>query len=504
VREEKSEIRNPKFETRNKLENRNSKESEQLTKKIMKIFGLNITRESKEQASNNRVALEGGALMTRSLDPATASWLRGQEPEAAGPVLTNAYQQVVWVYRAVNALAEQVANVPFLFSRGERGRENLVTSGPLLDFYARPHPQLSRFEYWELRVIWLMLRGECFRVPIYGGTQTSALSPGPSPNRIGRGEPDGSRNGNRRGGDTAPHLPDPVVRGPAKSSRRRLEKVLILDPAHFQHIVQDHQLVGWRYTGFGNSTPLASQIFLPEEVWYEKLPNPFDFWRGMPPLYSAAMAAKTDFAASAFMRGIIENNGDVGTMVRTEKQLAPEQADELIAALRNRKRRAGIADRPLLLQGAAEIIKPTLSSSDMQFLENRKFSRAEICAAFGVPEEILTATEHAKYDVMQGARQNFIENRVAPLCCRLEAAEDVVVKSLDPNAVGWFDLDSLPIMQQARRNRLMAARTGFEMGIPFNELNRVLDLGFKHLPWGDEGYVAAGMQKIGGQSSKSE
>src|SRR6266436_6531428 len=426
----------------------------QITNNIMKIFGLNITRESEEQASKEPLTVQ------RSLEPTAAAWLRGQEPEAAGPVLTNAYQQVVWVYRAVNALAEQAANVPFLFSRGERGRENLVTSGPLLDFYARPHPQLSRFEYWELRVIWLMLRGECFRVPIFQ-----------------------SATGGLRG------------RG-----RGRLEKILILEPSHFQHIIQDHQLVGWRYTGFGNSTPLASQIFLPEEVWYEKLPNPFDFWRGMPPLYAAAMAAKTDFAASAFMRGIIENNGDVGTMVRTEKQLAPEQADELIAKLRERKRRAGIADRPLLLPGVAEIIKPTLSSSDMQFLENRKFSRAEICAAFGVPEEILTATDHAKYDVMQGARQNFIENRVAPLCCRLEAAEDVVVKSLDPSAVGWFDLDSLPIMQQARRNRLMAARTGFEMGIPFNELNRVLDLGFKHLPWGDEGYVAAGMKKADGNS----
>lgn len=418
----------------------------------MKIFGFNITRDSESQSlvTNHQSPLQ------RSLDPAAAAWLRGEEPESPGPVLTNAYQQVVWVYRAVNALAEQVANVPFLFSRGERGRENLVTSGPLLDFYARPHPQLSRFEYWELRVIWLMLRGECFRVPIFDQLFSSS-----------------------------------------KRTLRRLEKILILDPSHFQHIIQDHQLVGWRYTGFSNSTPLASQVFLPEEVWYEKLPNPFDFWRGMPPLYAAAMAAKTDFAASNFMRGIIENNGDLGAIVRTNEQLSPEQADELVAALKNRKRRAGIADRPLLLQGATEIIKPSLSSSDMQFLENRKFSRAEICAAFGVPEEILTATDHAKYDVMQGARQNFIENRVAPLCCRLEAAEDVVVKSLDANAVGWFDLDSLPIMQQARRNRLMTARTGFEMGIPFNELNRVLDLGFKHLPWGDEAYVGAGMQKVG-------
>ena len=60
-------------------------------------------------------------------------------------LLSSAYEQVVWVYRAINVLAEQVANVPFLFSAGERGRENLITSGPLLDFYARPHPQTQPF-----------------------------------------------------------------------------------------------------------------------------------------------------------------------------------------------------------------------------------------------------------------------------------------------------------------------------------------------------------------------
>src|SRR5205823_2289766 len=126
---------------------------------------------------------------------------------------------------------------------------------------------------------------------------------------------------------------------------RRLAKVLILDPAHFQHVVQDHQLVGWRYTGFGPQTPLASQVFLPEEVWFEKLPNPFDFWRGLPPLYAAAMAARTDFAASAFMRGVIENNADTGLIVRSKEPMDPEQQEQLFAALRDRKRRAGQADK---------------------------------------------------------------------------------------------------------------------------------------------------------------
>ena len=75
---------------------------------------------------------------------------------------------MVWVYRAINALAEQVSNIPFRFSRSTGAGEQLITDGPLLDFYGRPHPQINRFQYWELRVIWLMLRGECFRVPIFG------------------------------------------------------------------------------------------------------------------------------------------------------------------------------------------------------------------------------------------------------------------------------------------------------------------------------------------------
>src|SRR5881296_1334271 len=155
----------------------------------MKLFGFNISRSS-------------SLPVKKSFTP--EQWLRGEDLDNAGSVLSNAYQQVVWVYRAINVLAEQVANIPFLFSAGDRGRESLITTGPLLDFYSHPHPQINRFQYWELRVIWLMLRGECFRVPVYDDGQ------------LGSG--------------------------------RKLTRILMLDPAQCQHIVQNHELVGWRYT----------------------------------------------------------------------------------------------------------------------------------------------------------------------------------------------------------------------------------------------------------------
>jgi len=415
----------------------------------MKLFGFQLNRGSRESLPTSSVAEPAGAVESKEMSPVAAAWAKGEDLD--GLTLTNAYEQVAWVYRAINVLAEQVANVPFRFSRNEPGSEEQITHGPLVDFYARPHPQINRFQYWELRVIWLMLRGECFRIPIF---------------------------------DTA------------RGRQRRLERIIIADPAYFQHVVQDHELVGWRYTGFGRNAPLPTQVLLPEEVWFEKLPNPFNFWRGLAPLSVAALPAKADFTSSALMQGVLENNGDCGLIVRTEQQLDARQREQVIAALRDRKRRAGTANRPLLLWGGAEVVQPKLSGTDLQFLENRKFLRAEICAAFGVPEEIVATTDSAKYDVMAGARLNFIENRVAPLCRRLEAEEESVVRSLDERAIGWFDLDSLPIMQAARRSRLAAAKTGFEMGIPLNELNRALDLGFKPLPWGDTGYLPSGLQPV--------
>jgi len=57
---------------------------------------------------------------------------------------------------------------PFQFCISTAAGEQLITTGPLVDFYSRPHPHINRFQYWELRVTWLMFRGECFRIPIYG------------------------------------------------------------------------------------------------------------------------------------------------------------------------------------------------------------------------------------------------------------------------------------------------------------------------------------------------
>ena len=66
-----------------------------------------------------------------------------------------------------------------------------------------------------------------------------------------------------------------------------------------------------------------------------------------------------------------------------------------------------------------------------------------------------------------------------------------------------FIVEDHPVLTQARRARLAAARAGFDMGIPFNDLNRAFDLGFRPLPWGDKGYIPGGMQPADSQTASA-
>jgi HK97 family phage portal protein len=415
-----------------------------------------------------------GTRQSANGNPTTKSWasawLTAREDTLAGhSFLTSAYQQSSWVYACITTLAESVSAIPFRFVSGNNSEPIQNPKSEIENLFNNPHPQLDRFQFWELIVIWLCLRGEAFIYPI--------------PNSIG-------------------------------NRQSAIANLLILCPDHLHEIILNGQLAGWRYTAsgisafsFGDSALAHSSfgsILLPEELIHIKTPNPFNFWRGLSPLTVAWLSAQTDYAAAQFMKGLMFNNADTGLIVTTDAQLSPEQREVIEAALRNRKRSAGTPDKPVFLGGGVKIEKPSISAVDLQFLENRKFNRQEICAIFKVPQELIGFTEDANRSVSDAMRLNFMENRVAPLCRRLEAAMQPLIDQLNPGGRGStravrgeFHIKSTPIMQSAQRARFETATKLFSMGIPLNIINKNLDLGLPKLPHGDKVYLPTKLQEIG-------
>ncbi len=305
---------------------------------------------------------------------------------------------------------------------------------------------MDRFLFWDLLCQWLLLRGKAFLVALdHSGAVISLQATGR------------------------------LARQPAR--------LVLLNPDRVRTIIAHRELAGYHYDA-GLHDPIPTQPLLPHEVISLRMAYAYNSLEGLPPLGIAMLAAQTDHAAAQCMKGLMLNNADAGVIVTTDKYLNSDQREQVVASLRERKRKAGTADRPLFLTDGAKVQQPTLSLAGLQFLENRKFNRQEICAVFRVPQEILGYTEDANRAVADAVRQNFIENRIAPFCQRLESAVDPIVKLFDPELWGFFDVESLPIMQSARRLRYQGARQGFEMGVPLEVLNQVFDLGLPALPQG--------------------
>jgi phage portal protein BeeE len=402
-----------------------------------------------------------------------------------GAALVTPYAQSAWVYCAVSILAQTVAQIPFRISRIGGGQakkvralrgsadprhrqicrralnEDILDSGAVVDLFNRPHPTMDRQLFWEMIVTWNSLRGEFFILPL----------------------------------DLADQPVDMTDRKP------RVRRLLTLPPEMFWHVVQGFDLRAWRHTGAPLMSPIASEILVPGEVIHSRSPNPYLYWRGMSPLTVAMAPAQTDFAGEQYQKGLWLNNADTGVIVTTEQILADEQRRAIEQALRERKRKAGTADRPLFLFGGAKVEKPTLSMMDMQFLETRKFLRQEIFAILKVPQLLAGFTEDLNDGGAGGSldaqKASFIESTVGSLCAHLESAVAPVVSSFDENYVGWFDIDSLPIMQAARRMRWDTATKMFGVGVPLNDINENLDLGLPSYKWGGKSFLPFSVQEVG-------
>jgi len=396
----------------------------------------------------------------KGMSASTIAWLRGDDLSDDGMSLSlaSAQEQSVWIYAAVRVLSESVANVPFRFSTGTRMGEDILETGPVVELFNRPHPMISRFEFWELLISWLMLRGRCF---VVGLTKSNEVV-----------------NWGWRFGQQVP------------------AQLWFLNPDQMRREASGG-FGGWIYTSRYDDM-IPTRAFLPEEVVYLRLPGIANFYDGQNPLFVAALAAQTDYHSAQFIKGMMSNNADQGMVVGTDQKLGDEQRTQIESALRNRKRMAGRADKPLILEGGLKIDPPTISVADMQFLANRAFNRQEILAVYGVPQEILGFSEDANRSVSDAARLNFVENRILPLCERIEASMDPVVKVFGADLWGWFDGESLPVMQGARRARYATAVPAFGIGIPVNTLNQVFDLGLPDdLPHGDASFLPFSMQEYG-------
>lgn len=152
------------------------------------------------------------------------------------------------------------------------------------------------------------------------------------------------------------------------------------------------------------------------------------------------------------------------------------------------------------LPGALDFKQLSLSSTDLQFLESRKFTVMEICGFFGIHPSFITGESGGNYKSVEQANMAFMTQTLNPLLRMIES--EFQRKLFGPSRSGrnriQFDRRSLYACDIASKVRYQAQ--AIQSGLyTVNELRR--EENRPEVPGGDTVLVSANLRNIAGEPS---
>ena len=237
----------------------------------------------------------------------------------------------------------------------------------------------------------------------------------------------------------------------------------------------------------------------PMDVVHTMFPDPaWPYW-GMGPLQAAARTVDTDVEAVRWNKLVLQNRAVTDGVFAFEQLMTQDQFDEARQQVREQYSGADNARTPWVLGGGAEYHQMAMTPAEMDYLESRKFTVEEICAAFGVPLPMVGVYRDATLANIETARRIFWEDTVIPF---LDDVKDALNRSL----VRYFgttgelelryDTSNVPALREDLSEKITQLKNLTSTGVPLNAAIQRLALSIEHVDGGDVGMIPVTMQPI--------
>lgn len=413
-------------------------------RQIKSRLGFEGMRAERPRRSRSRIVpvLRSGA----NLDP--DFFFKSFKLALGGKSLTRPYAEHAYFYAAVNAIARNIAGVPFQVMQGTRKDPTVVEKGPLVDLFDAPNPIMSRWQLFEATMIYLLTGGETLWV------------------LEGKGE--------------------------VRDEQEIPTEIWVHPRDRFKPVKEGQTIKAWEYLPQGQAKPIILEL---SQVIQFKLWNPFDPMRGLAPYDAVADEVRQDKKASEFNEAFFDNGGHVGGVLTSEQSISPKQRKEILEEHEQRHVGAAKRGRPAVFGHGLKYTPEDASHLDMQFIEQRKLSRDTILAALKVPKAELSLYEDVNNATAISQDRGFWQKTLIPY---MRYIEDVLWQRLFKETTsgknwGAFDLGVVEALQENFTEKLASAKVMFDMGYPVNIINERLQMGLPEVPWGDEGLVASNL-----------
>lgn len=275
-----------------------------------------------------------------------------------------------WVYSDITLIANRAASKDAMPTVKQQAGEELEDVGnhPFEQLLRKPNPLMSGSFLVRYLTEWYLLQGEAY---CFISTQAQ-----------GRGEPQ----------ELWPLPSSAIIPRPETLRASTLDGRPVID---------------FEYTVNGQVTLLPG-----ENVAFWRMPNPFDWWRGLSPLSAAIMGVQIDYSQGRFVRDYFRKDNAIPTALATlPQQMTRGDFDSAVALVREQIE----AGKRILFTRSGDLTLQTLTHTleQMQMIAARQFNRDEIDRVYGVPQGLVSGGLSG--DSRLAAEIAFARNTVQPL-----------------------------------------------------------------------------------------
>ena len=236
--------------------------------------------------------------------------------------------------------------------------------------------------------------------------------------------------------------------------------------------------------------PLSSKPYSlpPDEFLHFKFYNPIQPFRGLSPATAVRLSILIDQLVQAWSRMFFTNSARPDFAVFAREGLTQLERRDIEARLDSKFGGAFQAHNPLVLeQGIADIKTFSFPRKDLEWIDQRRLSRDEIGAIWGVPDEIMGygRDTYENFDTAERVLWtltlvNLINFRDTQLTRFLRTR-----RLLTGNEEITTDLSRVWALRRAAAVQMKDAEILSRLGVPFNVIDQHLQLGIGPVPGGD-------------------
>lgn len=263
------------------------------------------------------------------------------------------------------------------------------------------------------------------------------------------------------------------------------------------HMVEDprtKEFLGWEFRlGMGQSFVLPPEDVLHFPIYDPTKHQPKKPSRGSSPLLAAILAVSSDHAAAEYNLDFFRRGTTPGSVFINKGELEYDNQEAFLDKLKARLR--GKGHEPIVLDGEWDVKTLATALKDAEFINGRIQNRSDIAEVYGTPPVAL-GKDDASYANADVQIKGWWTGELIPTITDWAGVVSERLLASETDTWCTLSVEDVDELQKARLERIESATKLFDRGVPWENIDQLLDLGLGDFAGKETGFMSFSLAPV--------